>query len=275
MIEERKDKSQGKNPDIWANGKNYEGYIGRWGRLVAAKFVDWLGQPEGLRWLDLGCGTGGLSQTILNKAAPAEIAGIDPSKGFITLAREQVGDLRANFVVGDAQSLPFASTYFDVAVSGLVLNFIPDPTLALNEMLRVVKPEGTIAAYVWDYAGEMQMLRVFWDAVVALDPQAASLDEGVHFKLCQPQKLEKLFKEAGLGTVEGQAIEVSTVFRDFNDFWEPFLGGQGPAPAYVATLDEIQKESLRERLRQTLSAGKEGSIHLRARALAVQGRKSD
>lgn len=271
MAEENKNQAVPKA--IWTSGKNYEAYIGRWSRLVGVRVLDWLDKPEGLRWLDLGCGTGILTRNILNMTAPSEIAGIDSSKGFLGLAREQVKDSRVNFVIADAQSLPFEPVYFDVAVSGLVLNFIPNPGLALNELVRVTKPGGSIAAYVWDNAGEMQMQRFFWEAATDVDPKAASQDVARRFKLCQPGPLEELFKKAGLETVAVRAIEIPTVFRDFNDYWEPFLGGQGPAPAYVATLDKTQNERLRERLRQTLPTESDGSIHLTASAWAVRGTK--
>lgn len=261
--------------DVWVNGKKYESFIGRWSRPVAAEFLGWLDRAAGLRWLDLGCGTGGLCQAILDKAAPVEITGMDRSAGFIRLARERITDKRVRFVVGDGQRLPFSPAYFDAVVSGLVLNFIPNSGRALAEMRRVTQPGRTIAAYVWDYAGQMQMLRIFWDCAAALDPVAVSLDEGARFKLCQPEQLETLFREAGLEAVKVRAIEVPTVFKDFNDFWEPFLGGQGSAPSYVATLPKIQKRNLQERLRQALPVQSDGSIALMARAWAVQGTKPD
>lgn len=272
MDERNKDRATPE--DIWISGKIYESYIGRWSRLVTIEFLDWLGQPQGLRWLDLGCGTGALSQAILSRAAPAAITGMDSSKGFIRLAEEEIQDERARFVVGDAQKLPFEAAAFDTVVSGLALNFIPNPGLALDEMRRVTRPGGVVAAYVWDYAGKMEMLKIFW-AAVALDPDAANVHEGTRFELTQPEPLATLFKNAGLEEVEVDAIAVPTVFKDFDDFWEPFLGGQGPAPAYVASLADAPKENLRERLRQTLVTGKDGSIQLTARAWAVRGTKPD
>jgi SAM-dependent methyltransferase len=123
-------------------------------------------------------------------------------------------------------------------VSGLVLNFVPDPALAAREMTRVARPGGRVAAYVWDYAGRMELIRHFWDAAAALDPAAAELDEGRRFGLCQPEPLGRLFRDAGLADVGVRPIEVATRFRDFDDYWDPFLGGQGPAPGYAMSLDE-------------------------------------
>ncbi len=149
---------------MWASGEVYEPYVGRWSRRVARSFLTWLAIPPGQRWLDVGCGTGALSQTILEQATPEAVQGIDPSEGFIVYAREHIRDGRASFETGDARHLPYPEARFDVVASGLVLNFVPDPPSAVAEMLRVVRPGGIVAAYVWDYAGEMQMMRHFWDA---------------------------------------------------------------------------------------------------------------
>ena len=214
---------------VWAAGKLYEPYVGRWSRLVAREFVAWLALPAQQAWLDVGCGTGALSMTILEQASPRAVTGIDPSAGFIEYARAHVGDPRAAFEVGDAQDLPLAAAQFDAAVAALVLNFVPRPERAVAEMARVVKPGSTVAAYVWDYAGQMELMRHFWDAAVALNPAALELDEGRRFPLCNPTALESLFT-AGLVDIAVRAIDVPTHFRDFDDYWTPFLGGQGPAP---------------------------------------------
>jgi SAM-dependent methyltransferase len=257
--------------DVWASGAAYEPYVGRWSRLVARDFLAWLALPPGARWLDLGCGTGALSAAILAHAAPREVVGIDPSAGYVAYAREQVRDPRARFVVGDARALPGAAGACDAVVSGLVLNFVPEPGRALAEMARVARAGGTVAAYVWDYAGRMELMRHFWDAAEALDPAAHELDEGRRFPLCQPGPLADLFREAGLGEVAVRAIDVPTVFRDFDDYWSPFLGGQGPAPGYVMALDEERRVRLRERIRAALPFRADGSIHLLARAWAARG----
>ena len=256
---------------VWAVGSPYEAYVGRWSRLVAHELLSWLGVPSGGRWLDVGCGTGALSETILRESSPAEVLGIDPSDGFVAHARARIGDERARFELGDAQALPFADGTFDAVTSGLVLNFVPSPERGVTEMVRVARPGGTVAAYVWDYAGAMQLIRRFWDAAVALDPNARDLDEGRRFPLCRPEALERLFSDSGLASVAVRPIDVPTVFRDFDDYWSPFLGGQGPAPSYVASLDEDRRVALRERLRAALPADDDGSIHLIARAWAVRG----
>jgi SAM-dependent methyltransferase len=256
---------------IWASGSPYEAYVGRWSRLVAREFLAWLAVPGGSRWLDVGCGTGALSEAILQVADPAELVGADPSDGFLAYAREHVRDARATFEVADARALPFEDARFDAVVSGLALNFIPSPERGLAEMVRVARPGGAVASYVWDYVGEMQLMRCFWDAAAALDPRAQGLVEGLRFPLCRPQPLEGLFRQASLEDVAVRAIDVPTIFRDFDDYWSPFLGAQGPAPSYVMSLDEPQRVALRERLRAELPTAADGSIHLVARAWAVRG----
>jgi SAM-dependent methyltransferase len=257
--------------DTWGSGAAYEPYVGRWSRLVAREFVAWLAIPPGARWLDIGCGTGVLSQTILDVASPREITGIDPSQGYITFARQQIPDRRVSFRLGVAQALPEAAASSDAVVAGLVLNFVPQPSRAIAEMHRVAREGGTVAMYVWDYAGQMQLMRYFWEAAVALDPAASQLDEGQRFPICQPEPLLQLFRGDGLRAVEVRMIDIPTAFRDFEDYWLPFLGGQGPAPSYTMSLSEERRSALRERIRAQLPIAADGSIQLIARAWAVRG----
>jgi SAM-dependent methyltransferase len=259
--------------DVWASGAAYEPFIGRWSRLVARKFVTWLAAPHGGRWLDAGCGTGALTRTILDLAAPAAVQGVDPSAAYVAYARTQAGDPRVRFVTGDARALPIVDGVFDAVVSGLMLNFVPQPEQAAGELARVARPGGIVAAYVWDYAGEMQLLRHFWDAAVVLDPAARDLDEGRRFPLCQPEPLAALFRAAGLRNVETRAVDVPTRFRDFDDYWSPFLGGQGPAPSYVTSLSSRRRAALRDHIRAELPFEPDGSSRLIARAWAVRGRR--
>jgi SAM-dependent methyltransferase len=255
--------------DVWERGNPYERYVGRWSRQVAPAFLSWLNVPSGRRWLDVGCGTGALSAAILQQASPSSVAGVEPSEGFLKTARENLKD-RASLHPGSATAIPLENSSVDVVVSGLVLNFVQDPRAALVEMARVTAKGGVIAAYVWDYAGRMELMRQFWDAAVDLDPQAATLDEGVRFPLCRPGALEKLFTDAGLAGVDATSIDVPTRFTGFDDYWQPFLGGQGPAPAYAMSLDEARRGRLRDRLRERLPVAADGSIRLIARAWAVR-----
>ncbi len=258
-------------PEAWSSADPYEPFVGRWSRLVAADFVRWLDPPRGLRWLDVGCGTGALSGAVLQGSAPASLVGVDPSQAYVARAAQQLEDPRASFRVGDAGDLPLPDASVDRVVCGLVLNFVPDPAGAVGEMRRVLVPGGTAAAYVWDYAEGMQMLRLFWDAAIAEDPGAAALDEAARFPICRPGGLAGSFATAALSGVESLAIEVETQFRDFDDYWTPFLGGQGPGPGYCAQLTPDRRERLRRRLSETLPTGPDGSIRLTARAWAVRG----
>jgi SAM-dependent methyltransferase len=264
---------QSQRKDVWAAGDLYEPYVGRWSRRVAREFLSWLAVPERKEWLDVGCGAGALLQTIIENKKPNSVIGLDASPGYIGYAKARTASPRARFEAGDAQSLPLDTASLDVAVSGLVLNFVPQPPRAVAEMARVVRPGGSVAVYVWDYAGKMELMRCFWDAAASLDPGAKELDEGRRFPICQPEPLADLFGQAGLSEVEVRPIDVATDFGDFDDYWSPFLGGQGPAPGYVMSLSEERRAALRETIRAKLPISQDGSIHLIARAWAARGRK--
>jgi SAM-dependent methyltransferase len=257
--------------DTWERGNPYEQYVGRWSRRLAPEFLSWLDVPAGRRWLDVGCGTGALSAAILDRCSPASVTGVEPSEGFLATARDNLAG-RAALHLGNAGSIPLPDASADAIVSGLVLNFVPDVDAALREMRRVTARGGTIAAYVWDYAGKMELMRYFWDAAAAHDPAAAKLDEGVRFPLCRPEALTGRFTGAGLKDVEARGIDVATVFASFDDYWQPFLGGQGPAPAYTMSLDAAARNRLRDDIAKRLPAKPDGSIPLIARAWAVRGR---
>jgi len=257
--------------DEWASGDAYEAYVGRWSRLVARHFIGWLDLGPGLRWLDVGCGTGALSAAILAEADPAKIRGIDASPAYVEDARRRLDDPRVAFETTDAASLDVGQG-FDVAVSGLVLNFLPDPRVAVAAMGRALADSGgVVAAYVWDYADRMELIRYVWEAARQLDVSVGELDEGVRFPLCNPTQLAQLWEDAGLRSIETTTLDVATVFSDFEDYWSPFLGGQGPAPGYVMSRSEEQRNSLREAVHRSLPVAADGSISLIARAFAVRG----
>ena len=256
--------------DTWEQGDSYEQYIGRWSRRVAPLFLSWLGVPPSRRWLDVGCGTGALCTAIWKHCAPTSVAAVEPSPGFLATARERLGN-RVAFHHGSAAQIPLDDASVDVVVSGLVVNFLSDPHAALAEMARVTGSGGTIGAYVWDYAGKMQLIRFFWDAAVELDANAAALDEGVRFPSCRLEAVRELFASASLTAVDVTAIEIPTTFGSFDEYWRGFLGGQGPAPAYAMSLDEVARARLREGLRERLPVQVDGSIPLIARAWAVRG----
>ena len=251
--------------DTWERGDPYEQYVGRWSRRVAPLFLSWLSIPAGRRWLDVGCGTGALCAAIVDRCAPSSVAGVEPSEGFLKTARGHLAG-RAVLHQGTATGIPLGDASVDVVVSGLVLNFVLDPGAAVAEMARVTDSGGTIGAFVWDYAGKMELMRCFWDAAVELNPDAARMDEGIRFPLCRPEALVELFSSAGLTGVEVMAIDIPTPFASFDDYWQPFLGGQGPAPAYAMSLDETARARLRDRIREHIPVRADGSISLTARA---------
>jgi SAM-dependent methyltransferase len=256
--------------DSWEAGDPYEYYMGRWSKLVAELFVDWLSLPSGLRWLDVGCGSGALSEAVITKNNLVEVIAIDQSEGFVHIAQQRLGN-QAKCKMGDALSLPLDDTSVNVSVSGLVLNFLSEPEKALEEMRRVTKKGGTVSVYIWDYAGRMEFLKYFWDAAVELKPEALSLHESWRFPDSNADVLKRLFESAGFVDIETSSIEITTHFRDFDDYWKPFLGGQGPAPTYVLKLHEAERNNLRDALARRLPIKEDGSIRLAARAWAVKG----
>ena len=259
-------------PDRWTAGAAYEAFMGRWSRLAAQAFVDALGAPPGMHWLEVGCGTGALTVAIIERAGPATVLACDPSDDFLELARGRHRDPRVRFVAGRAEDPPRREGGFDVVVSGLVLNFLSDPVAALHVMGSRARAGGLIASLVWDYADGMSFLRRFWDSARAFDPAAAVLDEGVRFPLCAPPRLDAVFRAAGLGEVTTSAIVIDTSFRNFHDYWEPFEGGVGPAGTYVASLEPAARQSLAEAVARTLPRDGNGGIHLTARAWLTRGR---
>jgi len=259
--------------DLWDSASAYERFMGRWSRELARAFVLWLDIPRGRHWLEVGCGTGALTSRILQIGQPASVVATDASRQFVTHARMAFPDDRVQFLTASATKLPTRAAGYDVVASSFVLNFLQDPEAALREMRSLAAQGGTVAACVWDYAGEMQFLRRFWDAAVELDPAARQYDEGERFPICSPSALEAAFGEAGFSRVTVDALEVATRFRDFDDYWMPFVGGPGPAPGYLSSLTAPKQEDLARRLAATLPRNEDGSIALTARAWAARAEK--
>jgi len=241
---------------MFGNAEAYERFMGRWSRLLAPLLVDFADLPDQCRVLDLGSGTGSLSCAIMR----ANVVGIDPSQEYVAYAesRNPFPD-RVSFQVGDAQQLPFPDASFDATLSLLAFNFIPDPKRALAEACRITKPGGPISTAVWDYGDGMRMLRMFWDAA-----KADSLDEK-HMPLCRAGELADLWRRGGLENVREEPLDITMQFQSFEDYWDPFLLGQGPAGRYAASLDAHQLQTLRSELERTLS------LTLPARAWSVRG----
>jgi len=259
--------------DRWEGADTYERFMGRWSRKLARAFVGWLDIAPGYHWLEVGCGTGSLTAQILEIARPASVVATDASRQYVSHARAAIPDHRVQFLAAGAGSLPTWKAGYDVVASSLVLNFLPDATAALREMGSLAAEDGVVGACVWDYAGEMQFLRRFWDAAVELDPAARQYDEGGRFAICSPSALEAAFLDAGLSEVVVDAIEIETRFMNFDDYWSPFMGGPGPAPGYLSSLSNQGQQDLESRLAATLPRNDDGSIALTARAWAARGKK--
>ena len=245
--------------------------MGRWSRLLAARFLTWLAVPDESTWLEVGCGTGALTSGILTQAQPHSIVACDRSPAFVTHARATLADPRVRFVEADALHLPPRPEGYGAVVSGLMLNFLAEPLAGVRAMAAAAAMRGLVGSYVWDYAAGMEFLRHFWDAAIHLDPDAAAADEGQRFPLCHAEALAGLWADAGLREVRTTALEVPTAFRSFEDYWAPLEGGQGPAPTYLLSLPGERRRALENLLRSRLPFGPDGTVVLHARAWAVAG----
>ena len=259
---------------MFSEADAYEWYMGRWSRLLAPSLVDFSDVREGHALLDVGTGTGMLAFAVRDATKTAHVTGIDPSPAYIAHAKGKNTDPRVQFATGDAQALSFSDAQFDRTMSLLVVNFIPDRERALKEMIRVTKPGGIVSAAVWDYGEGMQMLRLFWDEAVQFDATAESRDEA-HMPLCKKGELAAAWRKAGLEDVREMSLRATTRFSSFDDYWQPFRLGQGPAGAYVARLPTERQMELGRRLRRRLlGAETDHPIELQASAWAVRGTKS-
>jgi SAM-dependent methyltransferase len=256
---------------MFAVSAAYERFMGRWSRLLAPLYISFAGVKSRDRVLDVGAGTGSLALTLEARAGVKEVVGVDPSEGLIAFAQRNAGAGRTRFEVGDARALKFEDASFDRTMALLVMNFVPDHERAIAEMRRVTRPGGGVSACVWDYGEGMQMLRFFWDEAVALDPAADQKDER-HMKLCRQGQLGEAWRRAGLTNVQEQALVIEQSYASFDDYWEPFLKGAGPAGAYAVSLSQDRREELASRLRKRLPGGRsDGTFALNARAWAVRG----
>ena len=259
---------------MWTDAEPYDAYIGRWSRIAAEMFVDWLGVAPRSAWLDVGCGTGALSQAIIARTDPTRVLGIDKSDAFVARATSLISDDRFSVAAGDASRLDVPDGSFDAVVSGLMLNAVPDQRGTLAEFVRVTRPGGIVATYLWDFDGEMQVLRYFWEAAKALDPGAdRASDDDEAFAICKPDRLKAAFDDAGLVGVDVRALDVSAHFRDFDDYWAPLQRGHSPSQEHVAALSGVERSRLGDHLRTTLPTKPDGSIDLLARAWAAKGTK--
>lgn len=251
------------------DGAAYEQMMGCWSALVATPFLDWLSLPSGLDWLDVGCGNGAFTETLVAQQRPASVVGVDPAPAQLTFARQRSGTADVRFIEGDAQALPLPDAGVDVALMALVLFFLPDPVQGLREMVRVVRPGGTVAAYHWDMAGGGFPLQSVLDAVRAEGHKAQEPPSGWASAL---DASERLWREAGLVDVQTRQFEVSRRFDDFDHFWRTTQGSPRLRDLYASLApDALQR--LHDRVREAVDAGNDRSLLLRARSNAVKGRK--
>lgn len=249
----------------------YDGYIGRWSSVVAAEFLTWLAVPKGARWFDVACGTGVLTSAILSRCDPVAVDATDPNPERIAFARRTIRDARASFSVGEGARIAAPDGTYDAVVGGLAFPAIRDTSAALAEFKRVSRPNGLVAGYVWDFDGEMQLLRYFWNAAAELEPAAEESGDDERFAICQPDRLDSAWRASGLHDVAVRAIDARARFKDFDDVWSPFLRGDSPAQKYVQSLGEQHRSDLRALFEDTLPVAADGSITLITRAWAVKG----
>jgi SAM-dependent methyltransferase len=256
---------------MFSAADGYERCMGRWSRALAPLLVEFAGVRDGDAVLDVGSGTGALTAAVVAVAPSSRVIGIDPAATYVAFAqaRQPVNGVR--FEVGDAQRLRFGDGSFDRTLSLLVLNFIQDPAKALDEMIRVTSPGGTVAAAVWDYGQGMRMLRAFWDEAIALSPALDARDER-HMPLSRQRELAAFWREQGLQDVSEETLTIQMRFESFDDYWLPFLEKQGPAGRYVASLSAGERDQLRLRLLRGLGGDSaDRPLVLGARAWAVRG----
>jgi SAM-dependent methyltransferase len=248
----------------------YDRFVGRYSPQLATALIELAAVEPGMRALDVGCGPGALTAALGDRLGAEHVAAVDPSEPFAAACRDRVPGVEV--AVAGAESLPFADGSFDATLSQLVVNFMNDAAAGVGEMRRVTRPGGIVASCVWDYAGEMTLLRAFWDAAGEVEPErAASADEGLVMSWCSRGELERLWQEVGLQHVRSAALVVRAGYDDFDDLWGPLPAGVGPAGAFTASLPSEQRTALEDAYRSRLGVG-EGPFELTARAWAVVGR---
>lgn len=250
------------------DGAGYERMMGTWSRLVGERFLDWLAPSLGWRWIDVGCGNGAFTELLVERCAPAEVQGIDPSEGQLAFARTRPAARVAQFQQGDALALPFPAGRFDAAVMALVIFFVPNPEKGIAEMVRVVRPTGLVASYAWDMTGGGFPQQPIIDEMRAMGlspPRPPQIDAS------RSQALAELWRNAGLEAVELREITVHRRFADFDDFWETNLKGSS-VRAMIASMSPRDVENLKTRVRNRLSAKAGLPMTCGARANAIRGR---
>jgi ubiquinone/menaquinone biosynthesis C-methylase UbiE len=254
---------------LFEDGAAYERLMGRWSQRVGEPFLDWLALPPGLQWLDVGCGNGAFTEVVIRRSKPAAIAGIDPSTEQIAYARTRPGTKMASFQVADAQSLPFTSHSFDVAAMALVISFIPDPLKAVAEMARVVRPGGTFATYMWDFAGGGAPVNPIYLASKSMG-LTAPLPPGA--AMSSREALQDAWASVGADAIETSVISIRIEHESFEAFWDANSLPIGPLGVMIQKLSDGQRLRLREHLREHLPVTADGRVVYNSFANAVKGR---
>ncbi len=253
-----------------ASADAYDRFVGRYGPELATSLIDSAGLEPGMRTLDVGCGPGALSAKLVERLGAESVSATDPSAPFVDACRARLPGV--DVVEAPAEALPFADGAFDAVLSQLVVNFMHDAEAGVREMARVTRPGGIVASCVWDYGGEMTLLRAFWDAAREVVPKrAAAADEGVVMLWCAEGELAELWHVADLGSVHFASLVASAKYADFEDLWSPLPTGVGPAGAFCKSLEENDRAALRDAFRRRLGVG-DGPFELTARAWSVVGR---
>jgi SAM-dependent methyltransferase len=247
----------------------YDRHVGRYSAQLASALIAFSGIGSGIRALDVGCGPGALAAALAKRLGSANVCGADPSDVFADACRARLPGVEV--CTAAAERLPFADSVFDAALSQLVVNFMDDAEAGVREMARVTRPGGIVASCVWDYAGEMTLLRAFWDAVHTVDPErAATSDEGVVMRWCAEGELAELWRTTGLRDVRFGSLVVRASYAGFEDLWSPFATGIGPSGAFCVSLDDRRRAALHDAYRARLAVGGE-PFELTARAWAAAG----
>ncbi len=257
----------------YADGRAYERQMGQWSHSVGMDFIDWLALPSGLRWLDVGCGTGAASAAILEICSPHEVVGVDPSEGQVAFADSNISESRAQFLVGDAQSLDFEDNTFDVAVAALLLNLVPDTNKVVAEMRRVVRPLGTVAAYVWDTAGGGHLMGPLVTALKSVDPETTA--GGFGRAVRGEDDLLEIFAEENLSSTDTQSFEVLVRYESVDDYWDVVMHAQGQHGNRIRSLDAQALDRLRQSLFEIVPPREDGTVTYTARIWAIRGLVSE
>jgi ubiquinone/menaquinone biosynthesis C-methylase UbiE len=261
--------TMGKADKLFTDGEAYERLMGRWSRLVGETFLYWLDTPKNLRWLDVGCGNGAFTEELIARCAPATVTAIDPSDDQLAYARTRPGVKRAEFRVGDAQKLPFDNDSFDVAIMALVISFLPDPSQAVAEMARVVRPGGWVATYMWDISGGGAPTDPIYVTLESLGKTSARPANPI---VSRREAMQDLWEKAGLESIDTRVIRIPVVYSDFDDFWDSNTVLIGPQGKLIAGMSMRAKEQLRTDLRDCLPTASDGRIVYESFANAVKGR---